>query len=155
MARPDIVKGTYIDIAIGDGATPEVFTPFCGLTARTFTEQVNTNDQFVPDCADPEDVPIRRLVPTGKQWDLSGDGLLNLAQKSLVDAAVGVTRNYRYIIGRPAGSVVGAGYYEGPAMITNKQIGGSTGDGQFASLSLTMASDGEWLWTNAVAPPPP
>lgn len=150
MAAPDIVKGTYIDILMGDGATPEVFTPICGLTARTFTEQVNTNDQFVPDCADPEDIPVRRLVPTGKQWDLSGEGLLNLAQEATVRGASGLTKNYRFRINRPAGSTVGTGYFEGPAMLTNIQIGGSTGNGEFASVSLTMASDGEWTYTAAV-----
>lgn len=152
MALPDIVKGTYIDILVGDGDDPEIFVPFCGLTTRNFTEQVNTNDTFVPDCADPEDVPTRRLVPTGKQWDLSGDGLYNLAQGEIMRTAVGVTLNYRFRIARPAGSVVGAGYYEGPAMLTNRQIGGNTGGGEFGSVSLAIASDGEWVWVPAVAP---
>jgi len=150
MAQPDIVKGTYVDILMGDGAEPEVFTPICGLTARNFTQQVNTNDVFIPDCADPEDVPIRRLVPTGKQWDLSGDGLMNLLQRDEIDAALGVTANYRFRIGRPAGSVVGTGYYEGPAMLTNIQWGGNSGGGEFASASIAIASDGEWTWTAAV-----
>ena len=147
MAQPDIVKGTYIDLLYGDGASPQVFTPFCGLTARSFTHQVNTNDVFVPDCADPEDRPVRRLVPTGEQWDLSGEGLLNLAQETAVRGLMGVTRTYRFRIGRPAGSTVGTGYYEGPAMLTNMNIGGSSGNGEFASVSLTLASDGEWTWT--------
>ncbi len=150
MAQPEIVKGTYIDISIGDGADPEVFTPICGITAKTFTHQVNTNDTFVPDCADPEDVPTRRLVPTGEQWDLSGEGLFNLAQHTVVRNATGVTKNYRFVIGRPAGSVVGAGYYEGPAILTNRQMGGSSGSGEFGSINLTMASDGDWTWVDAV-----
>lgn len=150
MAQPDIVKGTYIDILIGDGAQPEVFTPLCGLTTRQFTAQVNTNDTFVPDCANPEDVPIRRLVPTGKQWDLSGEGLYNLAQEDELRAALGVTKNYRFRIARPAGSTAGTGYYHGPAMLTNLQIGGSTGGGEFGTVSLAIASDGEWGWAAAV-----
>lgn len=149
MALPDIVKGTYIDILIGDGAAPEVFTPICGLTARSFTHQVNTNDVFVPDCADPEDVPTRRLVPTGEQWDLSGDGLANLAQEAIIRGAMGITKNYRFRIGRPVGSTTGTGFYEGPAMLTNLQLGGSTGNGEFASVSLTIASDGDWVWEPA------
>lgn len=146
MAAPDIVKGTYIDILIGDGAAPEVFTPICGLTARTFTHQVNTNDVFVPDCADPEDRPVRRLVPTGEQWDLSGEGLANLAQEAIIRGAVGVTKNYRFRVARPVGSIVGTGYWSGPAMLTNLQLAGSTGNGEFANISLTIASDGEWIW---------
>lgn len=151
MAQPDIVKGTYIDILMGDGAEPEVFTPICGLTTRQFTHQVNTNDVFVPDCADPEDRPVRRLSVTGEQWDLSGDGLYNLAQEGVIREATGVTKNYRFRVARPAGSTVGTGYYEGPAMITNRQIGGNTGGGEFGSLSLAIASDGSWEWVPAGA----
>lgn len=150
MAQPDIVKGTYVDILIGDGAATELFTPICGLTTRSFTHQVNTNDTFIPDCADPEDRPVRRLSVTGEQWDLSGEGLYNLAQEELIREATGVTANYRFRINRPAGSIVGTGYYEGPAMITNRQIGGNTGGGEFGSLSITIASDGEWVWTPGV-----
>lgn len=150
MAQPAIVKGTYIDILIGDAAEPEVFTPICGLTTRSFTHQVNTNDTFVPDCADPEDRPIRRLSVTGEQWDLSGEGLYNLDQEDVIRGAVGVTKNYRFRIRRPAGSIVGTGYYEGPAMLTNLQLGGNTGGGEFGTLSVTIPSDGEWLWVPAV-----
>jgi len=149
MAEPEIVRGTYIDLAIGDGATTETFTPFCGITTRNFTEQVNTNDVFVPDCAQPEHVPNRRLVPTGRQWDLTGEGLFNLAQHDTIRQATGVTKNYRFVIGRPAGSIVGTGFYEGPAMITNRQMGGTSTGGEFGSLSLTIASDGPWRWVPA------
>lgn len=152
MALPTIVKGAYIDLLIGQGDTdpgPETFLPICGLTTRQMTQQVNTNDVFVPDCADPEYVPVRRLVPTGRQWDFSGDGLLNLDNWKNLDDVVGTTMNYRFVVGRPAGSVENTGFFFGPAMLTNMQIGGTTGDGQFATVSATIASDGEWDWTPA------
>ena len=155
MALPLIVKGGYVDILLGDGNVdpgPEVFTPICGLTTRQLTQQVNTNDTFVPDCADPEFVPVRRLTPTGRQWDISGDGLLNLNNWRDLDAEVGVTSNYRFVIDQPAGGAGTIGYYEGPAMITNMQIGGSTGDGQFATVSLQIASDGEWTSNEGAQP---
>lgn len=150
MAQPDIVKGSYVDILMGDGEVTEAFDPICGLTTKSFTHQINTNDTFVPDCADPEDRPVRRLSVTGEQWDLSGEGLMNLAAQDSVRDATGVTKNYRFRVRRPAGSTVGTGYYEGPAMITNRQEGGTTGGGEFASISVTIASDGEWLWVPAV-----
>ncbi len=151
MAQPDIVKGSYLDLLIQTApGPPAVFTPFCGLTTRTFTQQINTNDTFVPDCDDPEFVPVRRLVPTGRQWDISGEGLYNLNQETIVRQALGVTKNYRYKVGRPVGSIIGTGYYAGPAMITNLQMGGTTGSGEFGTVSMTIASDGEWLWVPAV-----
>lgn len=151
MAAPDIVKGAYVDILMGNGATPEVFTAICGITARNFTKQVNTNDVFVPDCDDPEAIPFRRVNPTGIQWDLSGEGLLNLANWQEVDAATGVTGNFRFRVTRPTGSTTGTGYYEGPAMITNMQIGGTQGDGTFATVAITIASDGEWELTDTTS----
>lgn len=152
MALPTIVKGGYVDILLGNGATPEVFTPICGLTTRSLTQQVNTNDTFVPDCADPEYVPVRRLVPTGRQWDIAGEGLLNLDNWQTLQGEVGTTANYRFVVTRPAGSTDGIGYYAGPAMITNMQVGGSTGDGQFATVSLTIASDGLWSFNTGAQP---
>lgn len=151
MSVPTIVKGAYVDILMGDGAGPEVFAAICGITTRNFTAQVNTNDVFVPDCADPEDIPVRRANPTGKQWDLSGEGLLNLDNWQALDAKLGVTGNFRFRIGRPSGSVANTGYWSGPAMITNMQIGGVQGDGGFASVALTIVSDGEWILVDTSA----
>lgn len=152
MALPTIVKGGYVDILLGDGATPEVFTPICGLTTRSLTQQVNTNDVFVPDCADPEFVPVRRLLPTGRQWDIAGEGLLNLANWQSLIGEVGATSNYRFVVERPAGSTDDIGYFAGPAMITNMQIGGTVGDGSFATVSLTIASDGVWTFNDGAQP---
>lgn len=151
MAIPDIVKGAYVDILMGDGAAPEVFTPICGIFAREFTHQVNTNDSFIPDCADPEAVPVRQLIATGEQWDLSGDGMLNLANWQALDANVGETVNFRFRVGRPTGSMVDTGYISGPAKITNLKIGGSQGNGEYATVSIAIASDGAWTLTDTTA----
>lgn len=147
MARPDIVRGTYIDILIGNGAEPEVFTPICGLTTRTFREGVNTDDVFILDCADPEDIPVRRLNITGRQWDLSGEGLYNRSQAATIRAAMGVSQNYRFVVSEPAADGIDDGYYEGAAVLVNREIGGG-GQG-FATTSLEIASDGEWVWVPA------
>jgi hypothetical protein len=150
MAAPAIVRGTYFDIAMGNGAGPEVFSIICGLRARTFTAQVNTTDSFVADCADPEDVPIRRLIATGKQWSIAGDGLANRSQADSIRAALGVTKNYRYVQSEPSGDNIDDGWWEGPGMMSNLQFTGSSGEsGQFAGVSLQIESDGEWVWVDA------
>lgn len=145
MALPAIVRGTYVDILLE--SAPGTFVTICGLTARSFTHQVNTSDTFTRDCADPEDRPVRRLLATGEQWDLSGDGLYNRAQAATIRAAVGITKNYRFVISEPTGDAVEDGFYEGPAMLTNLQLGG--GDSDFGSLSIQIASDGAWVWEAA------
>ena len=145
--RPTIVKGTYVTIMMGNGASPEVFSPICGLTAKGLTAQTNTTDDFVRDCADPEDIPSRYVTATGQQWDLSGSGLLNLDNLEDILDAQGVVRNYRYVIGAPTGSTSYNGYFAGAGMMTNLQFGGPE-EGK-ASVDITIASDGPWEWTEA------
>lgn len=146
MAQPDIIRGTYFVLAMGDGATPtELFTALCGITTRSFTDQVNTSDQFTRDCDDPEDIPIRRLITTGRQWSLSGEGSLNRANIESIINAHGVTKNYRFYWTEPSDDEVFQGYFEGPAKIVNRTITG--GDEEFATMSLQLESDGLWDFT--------
>lgn len=146
MAQPDIIKGTYFVLAMGDGATPtEVFTALCGIKTRSFVDQINTSDVFTRDCADPENRPIRRLNPTGQQWSITGDGDLNRDNLDIIIAAHGVTKNYRFYYTEPADDEVFRGYWEGPAMIISRTINGN--DEEFASIALQIESDGEWVWT--------
>lgn len=146
MAAPSVLKGQYITLAV-ESATPGTYTTVCGITTKSFVQQVNQNDQFVRDCADPEDIPVRRVGITGKQADLSGEGLYNRAQRDLLEDALGVTKNWRLIFTEPSGEDVDAGHYQGPFVLTNLQLGG--GDGEFGTVSLQLASDGEWAWTPA------
>lgn len=146
MAQPDIIRGTYFVLAMGDGQSPtETFTALCGISTRTFTDQINTNDQFTRDCADPEDAPIRHLIRTGRQWSLSGEGSLNRDQLDTMIAAQGVTKNYRFYYTEPADDEVFRGYWQGPAMLVNTTVNGN--DDNFATISLQIESDGEWVWT--------
>jgi hypothetical protein len=145
MAQPKIIRGTYFSLLMGNGAGPEVFTALCGISTRSFTAAVNTNDQFTRDCADPEDVPIRRAIVTGKQWDLTGEGVLNRENLEDIMAAQAVTKNYRFLFTEPTDDEVYQGYWSGPAILTNVQITGE--DESFATLSITLVSDGEWTFT--------
>lgn len=150
MARPAIVKGSYLTILVGDGATPtEVFAVLCGLRTRTFTTQVNTSDIFVADCADPEDIPTRQVNTTGKQWDMSGEGVYNRTQAGLIRTTVGVSKNYRFSVLEPVAPAVQVdkGYYSGKFVLTNHQIGGA--DGAYATGSFTFVSDGPVVWVVA------
>lgn len=147
MAVPATLRGTYINLLLGDGATPEVFTPVCGLTSRGLTVQANTNDFFVRDCADPEDVPVRKTIVGGKQWDLTGSGLLDRNRLEDMNVALGTYRNWRYNIAEPATDEVYGGYYGGSGVLTNLELGGD--DEGLVSVSLSIVSDGEWTFTAA------
>lgn len=145
MSQPDIIRGTYFILALGNGGSPtETFTPLCGITTRQFKAQANTSDQFTRDCATPEDVPIRRLIVSGKQWSLSGNGTLNRAQIEDIMAAHAVTKNWRFYWTEPANDEVYRGYFEGPAIMNDFTIDGN--DDAYAQLSVSIESDGEWVW---------
>ena len=147
MAYPNRVKPRYVVIEMGNGATPEVFTPLCGIRTAGMTVQLNQNDDFLNDCADPESVPVRFTIPTGRQWDMSGSGVVNLDNLEQIMDAQGVTKNYRYSIGKAANQSGNEYYFAGPAVLGNVQIGGS--EDNFASIDLTFVSDGEWTFVEA------
>ena len=150
MSQPDIIRGTYFILALGDGADPEVFQPLCGLTTRELAYQANTNNTFIRDCELPEDVPVQRIIVTGEAWTLTGSGDMNRADVQKLEDAKGQPRNYRFFYTEPAADEVFQGYWEGVGVITAKTITGS--DDTYAQISLTIASDGEWVFT-PVTPP--
>lgn len=147
MARPNTLRGTYVDILMGDGAGPEVFTVLCGIMTKSITAQVNTGDSFVRDCALPEDIPVRELILSGKQWDLRGSGVMNRDNFPALLAAVGVIKNFRFFIKAKTGEVAPAlnGYLGGAAAITTYTINGD--DNGYAQIDLALASHGEWTWS--------
>jgi hypothetical protein len=146
MAQPDIIRGTYFSLMLGDGGGPETFAALCGITTKNFVHQQNTNDVFTRDCADPENRPVRRVSVTGEQWDLTGNGVLNRANLATIQAADdGNPHNWRYLFTEPATDEVFQGYYAGPGVITRFEITGD--DPNFATIAITIASDGQWTWT--------
>jgi hypothetical protein len=146
MAQPDIIRGTYFVLAMGNGATPtETFTALCGITTRTFTYTANTNDQFTRDCADPENVPVRNAIVTGEQWELAGEGVLNRSQlQDLIDAQ-GQPKHYRFYYTEPADDEVFRGYWSGTFILNNFVVNGN--DDAFATVSVNFVSDGVVTWT--------
>jgi hypothetical protein len=145
MARPSIVRGTYINVLMGNGAGPEVFSPLCGVRSKSLDQVIETSDDYIRDCADPTDVPTRSIVATGEHWDLPYSGVLNRAQLADMQAAVGQYKNYRFEIAQPAGDAVYGGYYAGRAMMTRLRIVGD--DGTNAQIEGTILSDGPWVFT--------
>ena len=146
MAQPDIIRGTYFSLMLGDGQVSETFAALCGINTRRFVSTTNTSDQFTRDCADPENVPVRNLITTGKQWSLSGEGTLNRANLASIQAADdGQPHNWRFLFTEPADDLVYQGYYEGAGIITSLEITG--GDEEFATISIQIESDGQWDWT--------
>lgn len=147
MAKPVTVKGTKVRLLQGDGATPEVFSAFCGLTAKSINFQTNTNETFVPDCDDPDAPQWRELSKSGRYVSISGSGLLNMGSLEAFQAAYDEdeTATYRFEIAVPA--LQHGGYWIGQFMLTNFQITGN--DGELTNVEITLESSGEVLWVPA------
>ena len=146
MATPKIVKGQYITILQGNGASPtELFTPICGITTRKIVDQVQHTDQYIRDCALPESVPFRRVGITGESWDLSGTGLIDRNNLAALQASMGKTGNWRFVLGQPVGDPIYGGYYAGPFNLTQLGITGT--DADFAQIDITLLSDGAVTFT--------
>lgn len=148
MAKPKIVRGTYLNILLGNSASPtEVFSPVCGARTKALTHAVETFEDYTRDCAVPDDIPSRNVGASGERWDLSFSGVLNRTQLADLRAVVGIVKNYRFELGQPAGDVVvgAGGYYAGAGMLTSFTITGD--DGANATIEGTILSDGDWAWT--------
>lgn len=154
MSVPSIVKGQYWDVAVDvtslglAGLTG--FVIICGLNTKSLTHQVNTNDEAVRDCEQPEQVPWRVVNTTSQQKDMSGTGLHNRAQTNVIRAIFGQSLPYRIIEGEPGADLVSQGYWEGPFVFTNWQEGAT--DGTNVSSQMTWVSDGQVDWISSTAP---
>jgi hypothetical protein len=121
----------------------------CGVQTTGFNSVAQTNDRFVNDCAAPFRPAERRLRVTGRSRTLTGSGLYNTAQTTLINSLLGVRKTYLFTLwqndGTEAGDAVGT--WEGPGIATAVNIGASETD--LGSIEITVESDGAWTYTAA------
>lgn len=70
---------SQVKVLVGDGESPEVFTPLCMVNlSRSFDATNNMQDDEVPDCED-ADAPARILRQVRSQdFQISGEGKLHV-----------------------------------------------------------------------------
>ena len=146
MALPTTIDGNLIILSVGDGESPEVFTPICGMNTVSFNRTARTNDDFVRDCADPAEPAERVVSVTGKQADITASGYINTATaaQTLIEDSMFVSLNWRLTYYDDDGTTV-LYHRTGPAKLigyneTAPENGKSTAE-------LTLASDGVWTRT--------
>lgn len=146
MSYPN--EADFIIVKVGDGATPEVFTTICGIENATINQTVNTSDRFRRDCAKPGQVPTRKVKVTGKQWDATGSGVVNVDEFDTFNSALGIRKNYQFDFGKRDGTDAGEiiGTYQGPAVMTAANI--NMGDSE-GTNEITLAGEDEIVWTAA------
>lgn len=86
MAQPEYFKGNQILVKVSDGGDPETFAHPCMInTDRSFTLQAETQNQFIPDCDDP-DAPAWRIVDkTGHSATVTGSGIIHKPDMAAFD----------------------------------------------------------------------
>lgn len=143
------VEADFAIIKIGDGATTEVFTIACGIENVNISRAANTVDRFVRDCTKPGEIPNRLVKTTGKQLDITGDGLIDKTHIDTFETSLGIAGNYQVELyqddGTDTGTLVGtiAG-----AFVMTASNNGIPRDGQ-SSAEITLANHGAWTWTAA------
>jgi hypothetical protein len=130
-------------LKVGDGASPEVFSAPCGLTAKAFNQTNTTVESIVPDCDDP-DAPanVERGI-TSKSRDISGTALLTSESfqtwQDFYDSDY--SKNVRVY---PMGA--SGGYYQGKFILATFNIA-APAIGQKSTGDITLQSDGPCPWT--------
>ena len=144
------VEADFAIIKIGDGATPtEVFTAACGIQDVNLNFAANTQDKFTRDCASPGNKPVRTVKVTGTQLDISGTGLIDKAQITAFQAALGDKKNYKIELyiddDTSSGDLLGT--VAGNFVMTAHNVGVPTsGD---STHEISLANNGPWTWTAA------
>lgn len=135
-------------VKLGDGATPEVFTTVCGIENATVNQTVSSTDRFRRDCAKPGQLPARKVRVTGKQWDVTGSGVANVAEIARLKSALGISRNYQLVAIKYDGTDTGdeLGTFAGTGVLTATNMNLSPNEG---TSEITIAGEDELVWTPA------
>lgn len=148
MARPNTLRGTKLLLLLGNGATPEVFTQFCGITAKSINFQKNTGENFVPDCDNPDDPPWRELFASGLFVDITGEGIMDSVVKDRMFTAWKDSDPLNARLELNVSAALGGGYWNGAFQVTNLTFTGNNEEG-LATASISLGSSGEVTWVPA------
>jgi hypothetical protein len=143
------MKGYQLQILIGDGASPEVFTPKCLInTRREFNVEATTRDFAVPDCDDPS-LPawITREKDT-LSADVSGTGNYHVSNNAEFEAWV-VSANPKNCIIRE--NATGGRQASGAFHLT--QLRKSGGEKDLVESEIRLVSTGPVTFGAIPAPP--
>lgn len=150
------VPGGRLNVLVGNGANPEVFTYVCGVTTNGLQRTVNIATTAVPDCDDPEAILTAVSAPVSIDSTISGNGTYNPDNIALIEGLIGTTSNYRFVAGVTDAQVT-AGYtpstWEGPFVFAGYSIAGDRGTGALATITgLSWRQAGQIVFTPGNVP---
>jgi hypothetical protein len=142
MAVVKHARGVKLLLKVGNGASPEVFTPYCTINAaRSIKGTATTNEFNIPDCADPDALAWVVREKVALSYTVGGAGILNTPDvQDMADwLADEASKNCQMVVDVP--SADGGVIFEGAFHLTDFEITGDRGGKMEANLSLV--SDGE------------
>jgi hypothetical protein len=130
-------------VRIGSGPTPPIV---CGIESISLNQTANTSDRFRRDCAKPGEVPTRKVRVTGRQWDVTGSGVINIDEFDTFEDSLGTSKAYTIEFGKRDGSDAGVivGKFVGNAVMTAANL--NMGDDE-GTAEITLAGEGPIVWT--------
>lgn len=141
MARPQTIKFGDFKVFLGnDDAT--VFTAPCGFTQKALTISADVATENIPDCDDPDAPAWTGRNVTSLSASVSGSGVL--AAESYDVWVERMTDAVSFPVRVQVGDL---GWWQGLAILSNITHTANLGPKVEASVSLD--SDGEWVWTPA------
>jgi predicted secreted protein len=138
-------------LAIGNTATPEVFTPLGAFTSRSMAGKLETGSTQVPDASDDSALMATELEGKTITWQVTADGITNQGTTSSA-----LLRNW-FLSGQPMDCQLqknvplaqDGGYYAGSFYLTDLKEDGKRAEK--TTVSITLASTGFVTWVPASA----
>lgn len=148
MAGPAKLRGVHLLLKIGNGAAPEVFTPYCSVNSdRGIQFTADTTDEPDIDCTNLDKLAWLVREKKSLSATLNGSGTLNVPDVPDMFAFVNAvnSRNCKVIL-----DVAGGYEFDGAFHLTSFEITGTYGEK--AKCTLKLDSDGA-VTGQAYAPP--
>lgn len=128
---------------------PAVFTVLCGMENGNVNENVQTSERYRRDCAKPNKPGSRKLKATGKSWQITGSGVVNIDLEDTYADLIGVIQNYKAEAykddGTDAGELMGTWSGAGMLITNNRSIQIAADSG----AEITIEGQDELVWTEA------
>ena len=150
MSYPTEIDAAIIYV-VTTGSTP-VRTILCGIENVTVNETANTSDRFRTECDKPGKIPTRSVRTTSLQWDVTGSGVSNADQMTVLKGLLGQHKAYEIDAIKYDGTDAGdkLGTFAGSGVMTAKNLNlQRTGD---SGLEITIAGEGNLVWTADTTP---
>lgn len=142
MAAVKHARGVKLVLKVGDGNSPENFTPKCTINAaRSLKGSASTNEFNIPDCDNPAALAWVTREKVAVSYAAAGAGILNTPDVEDFHAwlASPDTKNCQIVVDVPAAD--GGVIFQGAFHLTEFEITGDRGAKQEASIALVSSGE--------------